>query len=311
LAHYWDGDDRDDAEGIDHVRRGRTLRSRCHVARADLPTSEHSVRKEGTGRIRRGGLWHEDEEDTHGELHVHEHRRRNRQDVVRVSDGEIGEERHAAPMELLEGERAQALDAEEHPEIDGQLHERQQHHGHHAHAGLLVHAALLERDALHRELILGLLRALELLPEREQLRLVRREHGGVAELLDGEGQQEQAREERACDDGVEPGQARRDVDQFEQRRGQAGGGPPGEPERCEITVLEGRERREDVEGVRLGHGDGGGLRDDGFGRHGGFHGRRDGWGWGAERDLWCRCRDGLGSGGLSRRSCRGCRLWLS
>jgi hypothetical protein len=36
VTHKWDGDDRDDAEGINHVSRSRTLRGRCHVACADL-----------------------------------------------------------------------------------------------------------------------------------------------------------------------------------------------------------------------------------------------------------------------------------
>ena len=156
-------------------------------------------------------------------------------------------------MELLERESAQTLDAKEHPERDGQLHERHQQHGQHAHARLGVHLALLERDALHPDLVPGLVRPVELLLELDQARLVRRERGGVAQLLDGEREQEQARKERARDDGVEPGQARRDIDELEHPRGQARGGPAGKPQRREVTVLERRERRKRVEGVgRLG-----------------------------------------------------------
>ena len=36
MTHKWDGDDRDDAEGINHVNRSRAVRGRCHVACADL-----------------------------------------------------------------------------------------------------------------------------------------------------------------------------------------------------------------------------------------------------------------------------------
>lgn len=163
------------------------------------------------------------------ELHVHEYRRYNRQDVVRICDSEIWEERDATVMELLEREGAQMLEAEEHPERDGKLRERHQQHRQHAHARLFIYAPLLERNTLHRELVPGLVRHIELLLERDKLRLVRREGGRVAELLDREGEEEQAREERSCDDGVEPGQTRRDIDELEHPCGQAGGGPPGEP----------------------------------------------------------------------------------
>ena len=132
-------------------------------------------------------------------------------------------------MELLERESAQTLDAEEHPERDGQLHERHQQHGQHAHTRLLVHLALPECDALHRELIPGLVRLVELVLELHQTRLVRCERGRVVELLDGEREQYQAREDRAHDDGVEPGQTRRDIDELEHPRGQAGGGPASQP----------------------------------------------------------------------------------
>src|SRR5712675_288009 len=46
-------------------------------------------------------------------------RRRYWQDVVRIRDRKIREERDAAPMELFERESAQALDAEEHPSVTG------------------------------------------------------------------------------------------------------------------------------------------------------------------------------------------------
>ena len=183
-------------------------------------------REEGQGRA-----------NTHGKLQVHEHRRHDRQDVVWICEGEIREERDAALMELLERERAETLDAEEHAERDGELRERHQEHGEHAHAGLFVHAALLERDALHRELVPGLVRLVELRFELEQPRLERRERRRVAQLFDGEGEEQQAREQRARDDGVEPGQAGGDVDQLEHPRGQARGRPPGEPQRGEIAIL--------------------------------------------------------------------------
>lgn len=144
-------------------------------------------------------------ENTHGKLQVHEHRRRNRQDVVWIRDREIGEERDTALMELLERERAETLDAEEHAERDGELHERHQEHGEHAHAGLFVHAPLLERDALYRELVPGLGHLVELRFELEQPRLERRERRRIAQLFDGEGEQQQAREYGARDDGMEPG----------------------------------------------------------------------------------------------------------
>ena len=212
MTHQWDGDDRDDTERIDHVSRSRAVRGRRHVACADL-------RKKNTPQMaletrKRNSLvprWR----NTYGELHVHEHGRNDRQDVVRVRDGEIGEERDAAVVELLEWERAEALDGEEHAEGDGELREGHQEHGEHADAGLVVHAALLERDALHRELVARLVRAVELLLELQQARLVRREHGRVAQLLEGEREEEQPREERARDERVEPRQARRDVQQLE------------------------------------------------------------------------------------------------
>jgi hypothetical protein len=78
------------------------------------------------------------------------------------------------------------LDAEEHPERSGYLHERHQQHGQHAHARLLVHLALLECNTLHRELIPGLVRLVKLLLEPDQTWLVRCKHGTVAELLDRE-----------------------------------------------------------------------------------------------------------------------------
>jgi hypothetical protein len=62
------------------------------------------------------------------ELQVYEHGRNDRQDVVRVRDGETGEERDAAMVELLEWERAEALDGEEHAEGDGELREGHQEH---------------------------------------------------------------------------------------------------------------------------------------------------------------------------------------
>jgi len=133
-------------------------------------------------------------ENTYGKLQVHEHRRRDRQDVVRIRDREIGEERDAALMELLERERAETLDAEEHAERDGELHERHQEHGEHAHAGLFVHATLLERDALYRELVPGLVRLVELRFELDQPRLEGRKRCRIAQLFDGEGEQQQARE---------------------------------------------------------------------------------------------------------------------
>jgi hypothetical protein len=36
MAHQRDGDDRDDAEGIDHVSCSRAVRRRCHIGCADL-----------------------------------------------------------------------------------------------------------------------------------------------------------------------------------------------------------------------------------------------------------------------------------
>ena len=108
-------------------------------------------------------------------------------------------------MELLERERAEILDGEEHAERDGELHEGHQEHGEHAHAGLFVHATLLERDALYRELVPGLVRLVELRLEIEQLRLERRERRRIAKLFDGEGEQQQAREYCARDECVEPG----------------------------------------------------------------------------------------------------------
>lgn len=190
-------------------------------------------------------------ENTHGKLQVYEHRRHDRQDIVRIGDREIGEERDAALVELLERERAETLDAEEHAERDGELEEGHHEHGEHAHAGLFVHAMLLDRDALHRDLVPGLVRLFELRLELEQPRLEGRERRRVAQLFDGEGEQEQTREYRARDDGVEPRQTGGDVDQLEQPRGQARGRPPGEPERCEVAVLQGRERREGIDRVGL------------------------------------------------------------
>ena len=157
--------------------------------------------------------------DTHPELHVHEHRSRNRQDVERVRDREIGQDRHSAPMELLKREGAKFLDAKEHPECHGQLHEWHQQHGQHAHAGLFVHTALLQRNALHAKLVPRLVRPVELLLEFEQPRLVRCERGRVAQLLDRERYQQQPREQRARDDRVEPREPRRDVHELKQPRG--------------------------------------------------------------------------------------------
>ena len=175
----------------------------------------------------KGILAHRQRRSTHLELQVHEHRRRNWQDVVRVRDREVGEERNAAPMELLKRKSAQTLDSKEHPERNWKLHERHQQHGQHAHARLRIHLALLKRNALHPELVPGLVRLFELLLELNQARLVRRERGSVAQLLDREREQNHAREKRARDDGVEPGQARRDVDELEHPRAQARGGPAG------------------------------------------------------------------------------------
>lgn len=158
-------------------------------------------------------------------------------------------------MEVLEGERAETLDAEEHAESDGQLHERHQEHGDHADARLPVHAVLLERDALHRDLVARAVRAVELLLELEEPRLVRRERGRVAQLFEGEGEKEQPRGERARDDRVEPRQARRHVDQLQHPTRQSCGRPPCEPQRGEVAVLQGRERSEAEAGFdRVGSG---------------------------------------------------------
>src|SRR5712671_3715897 len=117
VAHERDGDDRDYAEHIDHVDRGRAVSRRCHIACTNLQINgrhQKCISFLGTSSRR----------STHGQLQVHEDRRRYWQDVVRIRNRKIGEERDAAPMELFERESAQALDAEEHPERDGQLHER-------------------------------------------------------------------------------------------------------------------------------------------------------------------------------------------
>jgi len=55
-------------------------------------------------------------------------------------------------MELLKGEGGEFLDAKENFKRDGKLCEGHQEHGEHAHAGLLVYVALLERDALYVDL---------------------------------------------------------------------------------------------------------------------------------------------------------------
>ena len=80
------------------------------------------------------------------------------------------------------------LDAEELPERDGHLHELHQrrHYGQHAHARLLIHLALLECDTLHREIVPGLERLVELLLGLDQVQLVRSlrcECGRVAEQM--------------------------------------------------------------------------------------------------------------------------------
>jgi hypothetical protein len=46
MAHERYGDDRDGAEGIDHVSHSRAVRRRCHIARADL-WKPNGVRHEG------------------------------------------------------------------------------------------------------------------------------------------------------------------------------------------------------------------------------------------------------------------------
>ena len=69
--------------------------------------------------------------------------------------------------------------------------------------------------------------------------------GRVTELLDGEvwkqgkpvealmstriNKDKPVGEERACDGGVESGQTRRGINEFEHSRGQASGGPNGKP----------------------------------------------------------------------------------
>ena len=87
-------------------------------------------------------------------------------------------------MELLEGERAEALDAEEHAERDGGLYERYQEHGPggHADAIFLVHVALLEHDVLYCELVARAVCPVEL--QKARLLVVRCEHGRVAQLLE-------------------------------------------------------------------------------------------------------------------------------
>jgi hypothetical protein len=70
-------------------------------------------------------------------------------------------------VELFEREGTELLDAKEHPERDGQLYEWQQEHRQYTHAGLLIHTALLERDALHGDLVACPVRLVELLLEFE------------------------------------------------------------------------------------------------------------------------------------------------
>jgi hypothetical protein len=244
--------------------------------------------------VKEEGAFCGDHRNTHRELHVHEDGGGNRQHIQWVRNREIGQKRHAAPVELLEGEDTEPLDAKEHAKRDGQLYEGHQQHGKHAHARFLVHAALLERDALHAELVARLVRPVELSLELEQPRLLRRERGRVTQLFDREGQQQQPREQRAYDDCVEPRQTRRDVHKLEQPRGEPRGRPPGEPECREVAVLEGRERRERVERLRLGQR--GDLRQ-------GVIGRR----WRRWRGSDRRGNDRFGNEGLWRR--RGCRRW--
>ena len=74
-------------------------------------------------------------------------------------------------MELLKRESAESLDAKEHLERYGKLHEGHQKHGQHSHARLLIHAVLLKRDALHADLVARLVRPVELFLELKQPRM--------------------------------------------------------------------------------------------------------------------------------------------
>lgn len=107
-----------------------------------------------------------------------------------------------------------------------------------AHTRVLVHLPHLQRLLLQGQLVAAFADFFHFGLVGEDFRLQREELGGVLEAPDGDGDHEEAPEERASDDGVEPREAGGYVNEFHRPLNESGGGPASESHRSQVTILE-------------------------------------------------------------------------
>ncbi len=179
----------------------------------------------------------EDNAGTYGDLDVHQQRSKDGERPRGVRDGQVGNPRKPAVLELLERQVAQALDSEEHTQRHRQLNERRHSHSAQADARLLVDHLLLERSTLHREHVLALLGDSHLVSNGSDFVLVRGECRGTPHLLDSKGEEDYTREDGCRNNRPEPGHPSRHVDELHRPSTKPGGGPAGKAERGKVAVV--------------------------------------------------------------------------